>query len=81
MSKTALLAQVKEGGGSFIFLTHKKAMFAKRIGYVHSERELKSHIAAYASEYGLTSVKVLGGRNIMDEDGPVATFSVSVSVK
>lgn len=80
MSKAALLAQVKESGGSFIFLTHSKAMFAKRIGYVHTEKSLMSHIAAYAAEHGVTSVKVLGGRNIMDDDGPTATFNVSVKV-
>lgn len=81
MSKSALLAQVNESGGSFIFLTHSKAKFAKRIGYVHSEKELKAHIAAYSAERGVTSVKAVGGRNIMDEDGPSATFTVSVSIK
>lgn len=80
MSKAALLAQVREDGGSFIFLTHSKTKSCKRIGYVRSERSLMSHIAAYAAEEGVTSVKAMGGRNIMDEDGPTANFSVTVKV-
>lgn len=80
MSKTALLKQVNESGGSFIFLTCSKDKHAKRIGYVCSEKRLHSEIAAYAAEWGTNSVKVMGGRNIMDDDGPVATFSVSLKV-
>lgn len=81
MSKAALLAQVRESGGSYIFLTHSKTKSCKQIGYVRSERTLKAHIAAYASEEGVTTVKAMGGRNIMDDDGPVATFTVSVNIK
>lgn len=81
MSKKELLKQVNESGGSFIFLTHSKTKTCKPIGYVRSEKSLKTHIAAYATETGATTVKVMGGRNIMDDTGPTATFKVAVKVE
>lgn len=80
MSKKELLKQVRGDGGSFIFLSHPKSKTLKRIGYVTSEKSLMSHIASYASRVGATEIEVFGGRNIMDEDGPKAVFSVSVTI-
>jgi hypothetical protein len=80
MSKKALIQQVESSGGSYICLTHHETKSCKPIGYVTSLHALKSHIAAYASDEGVTKVTAIGGRNIMDKDGPTAVFSVNIVI-
>lgn len=81
MSKAALLAQVKSSGGSYVFLTHKGTKNCEQIGRVNTVSSLHGYIASYAAKHRVSAVKVLGGRNIMDEDGPTAVFNVTVKVE
>lgn len=79
MSKQALLNMCASQGGSYVFLSGgKKFGDHKR---VHSITELMAFIASFASRYNLSKVKAAGGRNIMDEDGPTATFNVTIKVE
>lgn len=75
-----VIKEVKSDGGTYVSLGSGKT--CKDIGYVHSEKSLKSHIAAYAASKGVSRVHVMTGRNIMDCGyGPDAYFSVEVSIK
>lgn len=78
--KDAVLAAVKESGGTYVSLGHGKS--CTDVGYVHSVAALNSRIAGYAAKHGITRVYVMTGHNIMScGDGPCAYFSVKVEIK
>lgn len=64
-------------GGSYVTLSGARR---SEEGRVNSYGELKSQIASYAAHYHLEKVSVSAGRNIMDEDGPTAVYTVSVVI-
>lgn len=75
-----VLEEINSSGGAYVSLGSGKV--CKDIGYIHSEKDLKSQIAAYAAKVGATRIHVMTGKNIMDCGyGPDAYFSVEISIK
>lgn len=66
----ALVANFEKGKGT-----------CEDVGFINSNIELNSKVAAFAAKHKVSRVKVLTGHNIMScGDGPSAIFDVEVSV-
>lgn len=50
------------------------------VGYVETLQELHSHIAAFASRFRLTNVRVYFSRNIMADPDAVLSFAVEQKI-
>lgn len=64
-------------GGAYVFISGGGEDSHNRF---NSYQELMAAVASHSALYSTERVEVSVGRNIMDEDGPAATYKVEITI-